>query len=411
MPIDNTASAGGAMLQNQQQPAQQQAQWSPQQQPIPPASSGGTGVGGGGLFNPQGSGIVPQDQSAAAAGGGFQTGGWQYNTGASGPIQGSIMDNSGQFSTQTIDPTQMPVSSVQGGNYYDQQSADAYYNQATSRLDPQWQQRQDQQATMLANMGITPGSDAWNRQMTAFNQGRNDAYNSAQNQAFMNAGADAARMQGMDISAGNFANQAAQANFQNQIASQQARNAALTGQQAASAQAGNFANQAQQQGFNQQLANAQLNNAAVGGQQQLASQWDIAQKQAQSAANAAQAQMAMAQMQASSNRDIAQMGAANQARQIQDAERQQDFQNAMTMQAWPLELQNMAMQGMNIPTGMPQFTSFQTPGMGSPTPYMGPAQGAEQGLTSALGSFGGDFLKQLGGFFGQGGSTSGGAAP
>lgn len=46
------------------------------------------------------------------------------------------------------------------------------------RLDPRFAQQEDQLRTRLANQGVTAGSEAWNREMSALNQSKNDAYNS-----------------------------------------------------------------------------------------------------------------------------------------------------------------------------------------------------------------------------------------
>lgn len=46
------------------------------------------------------------------------------------------------------------------------------------RIDPRFAREEDALRTRLANQGIGPGSEAYNREMEAFNQNRNDAYNS-----------------------------------------------------------------------------------------------------------------------------------------------------------------------------------------------------------------------------------------
>lgn len=43
-----------------------------------------------------------------------------------------------------------------------------------SRLNPQMQQQQDALRQRLANQGLTPGSEAWNREWNTLNQGQND---------------------------------------------------------------------------------------------------------------------------------------------------------------------------------------------------------------------------------------------
>jgi hypothetical protein len=59
------------------------------------------------------------------------------------------------------------------------QAIDAAYNQAKSRLDPQWQQREQSTRAMLAAQGLDPGSEAFGAEMGNFGRGENDAYSSA----------------------------------------------------------------------------------------------------------------------------------------------------------------------------------------------------------------------------------------
>jgi hypothetical protein len=88
-----------------------------------------------------------------------------------------------------------------GGSGNARQSAeDALYKSATSRLDPQWQQRQGDLETQLANQGITRNSDAYTRAMTDMSNQRNDAYTQAQNTAATGATQQAQALQGMDLS-------------------------------------------------------------------------------------------------------------------------------------------------------------------------------------------------------------------
>ncbi len=48
----------------------------------------------------------------------------------------------------------------------------------SQRLDPRFAQEEDRLRTRLANQGVTAGSEAYNREMTALGQTKNDAYNS-----------------------------------------------------------------------------------------------------------------------------------------------------------------------------------------------------------------------------------------
>lgn len=99
-----------------------------------------------------------------------------------------------------------------GGEAQRQRAEDALYRSATSRLDPQWAERQRQMEVDLANSGITRGSSAYSRAMDDFNRGKTDAYAQAQNAAATGAGAEASRNYQMDL--GN-------AQFQNQMRAQQ----------------------------------------------------------------------------------------------------------------------------------------------------------------------------------------------
>jgi hypothetical protein len=164
----------------------------------------------------------------------------------------------------------MPVTSIQQGDPYMRRMEEAYYQMGASRLNPRMEQEQAALENQLQQQGLTRGSSAWNAEMDRQMRARNDAYSGLSNQAILNSGAEAARLQGMDINAGNFANQAAQQNFLNQGLSQQWQNAALGQQFGQNLAAGQFGNQAQQQEFGQGAFNATLRNQAMGAQGDLA---------------------------------------------------------------------------------------------------------------------------------------------
>lgn len=132
---------------------------------------------------------------------------------------------------------------------YIKSSSDAIYNQATSRLDPRFNQGQSDLDARLANQGITRGSSAYNRAQDAFSMQRNDAYQTAMNNATAQGAADATRVQGMDLNAANFGNNAQGQVFGQNLTSNQFRNTAI-GQ----------SNQAQNQDFTQTNANAAYDN-------------------------------------------------------------------------------------------------------------------------------------------------------
>lgn len=63
------------------------------------------------------------------------------------------------------------------------QAFDAAYGQSTSRLDPQWQQRESQLHTQLLNQGLDPESEAYKNATQQMSFDRNDAYAGARNSA------------------------------------------------------------------------------------------------------------------------------------------------------------------------------------------------------------------------------------
>lgn len=139
--------------------------------------------------------------------------------------------------------------------------SNAVYQQAASRLDPQYSLAQQQLETKLANQGLNANDLAYQNAMDTFNRGKNDAYNQAIYSAIP-AGLNAENtLFGQSLQQGQFANSAAAqqyqqnqglAAFHNQTAGQD------FGQNQQQAQ---FANQAQAQAYQQALANAQMQNA------------------------------------------------------------------------------------------------------------------------------------------------------
>ena len=103
---------------------------------------------------------------------------------------------------QDLDFSNLPALAGSGG-YADQRQSveDALYSRATSRLDPQWEQRARQLETSLANKGITMGSEAWRQAMDQFERGRNDAYSGARLDAITGGGAEQSRLFGLDLGA------------------------------------------------------------------------------------------------------------------------------------------------------------------------------------------------------------------
>lgn len=144
--------------------------------------------------------------------------------------------------SQYGDPTGLSTNPEQ----YRQQAIDNAMQQFESRADPRYARMEDQLRTRMANQGITQGSEAYNQAMEEFGQGREDAYRQAQMSAIGMGGAEAQRMQGMDIAGTDYANKIRQQQMTEEMQqrgfSMNEINAALTGQQVAMPQMPGFQN-------------------------------------------------------------------------------------------------------------------------------------------------------------------------
>lgn len=149
---------------------------------------------------------------------------------------------------------------------YQKSAEDAIYNQWSGRQEPRMQQEQDRMRTQLYNSGLKEGDQAYNDEMTRMSQDQNDARTQAQYQATIGSGAEAQRMQGMDVTQGGFANSAAQQALQQQlgIGSQSFnQNMASSGYQNQLRQQ-QIAEQMQKRGFSLNEINAILTGQQVG---------------------------------------------------------------------------------------------------------------------------------------------------
>lgn len=149
---------------------------------------------------------------------------------------------------QAYNPQQMDyTSNVQGGAIQTRLPNSDYANQRTavedaifSRVNPQLQRDRQMLDQRLANQGIMPGSEAYNNAIDEANRAAVDA----RYQAVLAGGQEQSRLAGLDLQAGQFANQAQQQGF-----GQNATNAALR-------------NNVNQTLFNQGLQTTQQNNQA-----------------------------------------------------------------------------------------------------------------------------------------------------
>lgn len=246
----------------------------------------------------------------------------QLSSGANQQARGlaNSQQNAGKIQTDLgIDPQLL-----------NQQTQDALYKANTQYLDPQFAQSQSKMESQLANQGITRGSEAYNNAMLNFNNQKQQAYDSARNNAISGATAAAQGMFGMGLQGAQFGNQALGQQFGQYTTAQQLANSAA-GQNNANAQTNQqLYNAALGQQFGQGLQSAQFGNQAVG------------QNNATALANAQFANTAQQQM---TDQQLARAGFANSAQaqlygqntndaQFANAAQQQQFgQNLANQQA------------------------------------------------------------------------------
>lgn len=148
---------------------------------------------------------------------------------------------------------------------YIKSAGDAIYNQWSDRQEPLMAQQKDQLRTSLYNQGLKEGDQAYDAEMKKLENQQSDARQQAQYQATIGSGQEAQRMQGMDVTQGQFANQASQQAFnQNAAAGQQnfGQNMQSANYQNALRQQ-QIAEQMQQRGFSLNEINAILNGQQV----------------------------------------------------------------------------------------------------------------------------------------------------
>jgi len=302
---------------------------------------------------------------APAAGQGFGQGAPSGTTGAPNSGVGPTMKDqqTGNFNTNYIDPAKSAVHSVESGPAYDQKVTDAFYNEQKAMLDPQWQQQQAGAESQLANMGLSRGSEAWNREKARLDQSQANAYGSAQRQAILAGGAESSRQLQDQIAAGTFANQAGQADYNNQVTSQTVQNASLSAQQRAAADWQGYKSQERGQDIN--LKAAETNAAAA-------------------RANAS-----------AGSRDAA-SELAFRREQFAAQEDQRKFGNIMTLSNAPDSWNSKVTAGVQTP-GNPQFSSYNNGTYGNQN-----SQGTAQLNSAALNQQGqgqADMFNTLGGAF------------
>jgi hypothetical protein len=109
---------------------------------------------------------------------------WTMNSNLNPNLQGAAGNLSQQFQQANSSPLNFgSLGQLGTGDSARDQAITGAYNQATSRLNPQWQQQGEQMNAQLANQGLDPNSQAARQAQNQFSQQKNDAYSSAMNNA------------------------------------------------------------------------------------------------------------------------------------------------------------------------------------------------------------------------------------
>lgn len=245
------------------------------------------------------------------------------------------MSNQVQRGLQTQDNPALPQ--------LDSSFRDTVANQLMTKMQPVHDYQTRSLETKLANQGLRPGSEAYNRAMTQLGQQQAmERFN-----ALDQSGQEAQRLYNMqmgsrqqafneDVGSGQFANQATGQAFNQGLQAFNFGNQAQ--QQAYNQMMGltNLGNQANQQAFNQNLQAAQFGNQALG----QASALDIAR---QNANNQALQQ---------------QFGMNQQAAQFQNQLRQQAIAEQAQRRGMSLNEMNALLSGQQV--AMPQMPGFSS---------------------------------------------------
>lgn len=121
-------------------------------------------------------------------------------------LANSMMGSVGESLSRPFDFGALPddAGPIGTADQYASRAGDALYQQFQSRLNPRFQQEEEAMRARMTNMGFKEGDEGWDRAMRNFARDRNDAYDTAMRSAAQLAGSEASRLQGMDVTAGNF---------------------------------------------------------------------------------------------------------------------------------------------------------------------------------------------------------------
>lgn len=136
------------------------------------------------------------------------------------------------------------------------------FDRARSRLDPMWQQAEDKNRLRLSNQGLSQNSTAYQNSMGDFGRARNDAYDTALSSAIRAGSDQQQRMFDQAVAQGQFANNAAAQQYNQNFGAANFGNQAAGQQYAQNLGAADFNNQAAAQQFGQNQSAAGFNNTA-----------------------------------------------------------------------------------------------------------------------------------------------------
>ena len=111
----------------------------------------------------------------------------------------SLVGRAGEELGSPISWTPMAANEVAQASDARQAAEDAMYGRTTSRLDPMWEQREQEVYSQLWNQGLRPGDEAWDNAMSNLGRERTDAYQTAAREAAIFGGREAERDFGMDL--------------------------------------------------------------------------------------------------------------------------------------------------------------------------------------------------------------------
>jgi hypothetical protein len=113
-------------------------------------------------------------------------------------LGGSMMGRAEQEFGEEMDWSALPE--VGRGGEARNRAEEALYNRSASRLDPQWQQREEQMQARLVAQGLRPGDAAYDQAMENMGRERTDAYGRATDSSIIGGGAEADRQYNLESS-------------------------------------------------------------------------------------------------------------------------------------------------------------------------------------------------------------------